>query len=165
MTVVVVMGVAGCGKSSVGRRLAALRVQPWIEGDEFHPIANVYKMREGIPLDDADRIDWLTTLCREVQKYPQGCVLSCSALKRAYRDQLRAAMADVRFVYLHITSQESLRRVAERSGHFYPPSLVLSQFETLEDPNGEPGVLQVDAMGPMSTMTDVVQKGLETLAK
>jgi gluconokinase len=160
MTIIVVMGVAGCGKSSVGRKLSALRGLPWIEGDEFHPLSNVYKMREGIPLDDADREGWLKTLCAEIQKYPQGCVLSCSALKRSYRNQLRDAVPSLRFVYLHITAEESLRRVAERSGHFYPPSLVLSQFEALEDPSAELDVLTVDAMGPMLTMTDVIDRGL-----
>jgi gluconokinase len=163
MTVIVVMGVAGCGKSAVARKLAAVRGLPWIEGDEFHPVANVHKMREGIPLDDADRAGWLQTLCDEIYKYPQGCVLACSALKRSYRDTLRKAAADVRFVYLQITPQEALRRVAERSGHFYPPSLVLSQFDTLQDPTGESGVLRVDAMGPMGTMVDVVQQGLLAL--
>ncbi len=163
MTVIVVMGVAGCGKSAVARKLAAVLDVPWIEGDDFHPASNVHKMREGIPLDDADREGWLQTLCEEVRKCPQGCVLACSALKRNYRDIFRNAAPQVRFVYLHITPKESLRRVAARSGHFYPPSLVLSQFDTLEDPSNEPGVVRVDAMGPMGTMVDVVQQGLLAL--
>jgi gluconokinase len=163
MTVIVVMGVAGCGKSAVARKLAAARGLPWIEGDEFHPTANVHKMREGIPLDDADREGWLQTLCDEVRKYPQGCVLACSALKLSYRDIFRKAVPHIRFVYLHITPKESLRRVGERSGHFYPPSLVLSQFDTLQDPSAEPDVLRVDAMAAMVTMVDVVQKGLLAL--
>lgn len=160
MTSVIVMGVAGCGKSAVARQLAALRNLPWIEGDEFHPSANVHKMREGIPLDDEDRAGWLRQLCDEVQKYPQGCVMACSALKRSYRDRFRKAVPGVRFVYLHITPQESLRRVAERSGHFYPPSLVLSQFETLQDPSSEADVLRLDAMGPMHSMAEFAHKGL-----
>ncbi len=164
MTVIVVMGVAGCGKSAVARKLAALQGVPWIEGDDFHPVANVHKMREGIPLDDTDREGWLQTLCDEIRKHPPGCVLACSALKRSYRDTLRKAAPQVRFVYLHISPKESLRRVAQRSGHFYPPSLVLSQFDTLEDPSNEAGVLRVDAMGPMGSMVDVVQKGLLALA-
>jgi gluconokinase len=163
MTVIVVMGVAGCGKSGVARKLAAARGLPWIEGDEFHPTANVHKMREGIPLDDADRAGWLHTLCDEIRKYPQGCVLACSALKRSYRDTFRKRSPQVRFVYLQITPKESLRRVAERSGHFYPPSLVLSQFDTLEDPSGEPDVLIIDAMGPSGSMVEFVQSGLLTL--
>ena len=160
MTVIVVMGVAGCGKSGVARKLAAARGLPWIEGDDFHPPANVHKMREGIPLDDTDRAGWLQTLCDEIRKYPQGCVLACSALKRSYRDTFRKLSPHVRFVYLKITPKESLRRVAERSGHFYPPSLVLSQFDTLEDPSGEPDVLTIDAMGPSGSMVEFVQAGL-----
>ncbi len=160
MTVIVVMGVAGCGKSGVARKLAAARGLPWIEGDDFHPSANVHKMREGIPLDDTDRAGWLQTLCDEIRKYPQGCVLACSALKRSYRDTFRKLSPQVRFVYLQITPKESLRRVAERSGHFYPPSLVLSQFDTLEDPTGEQDVLTIDAMGPSGSMVDFVQLGL-----
>jgi gluconokinase len=160
MTVIVVMGVAGCGKSAVARKLAAERGLPWIEGDDFHPPANVHKMREGIPLDDADREGWLGILCDEIRKHPKGCVLACSALKSSYRDTFRSVSPSLRFVYLHITPKESLRRVAERSGHFYPPSLVLSQFDTLQDPSTEPDVLRVDAMGPMGSMVEVVQRGL-----
>ncbi len=163
MALIVVMGVAGCGKSAVARKLAAQRGLDWIEGDDFHPTTNVHKMREGIPLNDADREGWLDTLCEEVRKHPKGCVLACSALKSSYRETFRKLDPAVRFVYLHISPKESLRRVAERSGHFYPPSLVLSQFDTLEDPSTEHGVLRVDAMGPMGTMVDVVQKGLQTL--
>jgi gluconokinase len=164
MALIVVMGVAGCGKSGVARKLAAALGLPWIEGDDFHPSANVHKMREGIPLGDTDRAGWLQTLCYEVAKYPDGCVLACSALKRSYRDTLRKVSPGVRFVYLHITPKESLRRVAERSGHFYPPSLVLSQFDTLEDPSDEPDVVRVDAMGPSGSMVAVVQAGLASMA-
>ncbi len=164
MALIVVMGVAGCGKSGVARKLAAALDLPWIEGDDFHPSANVHKMREGIPLGDADRAGWLQTLCNEVAKYPQGCVLACSALKSSYRDTLRKVSPGVRFAYLHITPKESLRRVAERSGHFYPPSLVLSQFDTLEDPSDEPDVVRVDAMGPSGSMVAVVQAGLANMA-
>ncbi len=163
MTLIVVMGVAGCGKSGVARKLAAALGLPWVEGDDFHPSANVHKMREGIPLGDADRAGWLQTLCDEVAQYPQGCVLACSALKRSYRDTLRSVSPGVRFVYLHITPQESLRRVAERSGHFYPPSLVLSQFDTLEDPSGEADVVRVDAMGPSGGMVAVVRSGMAAM--
>ena len=163
MSFIVVMGVAGCGKSAVARKLAALRDVPWIEGDEFHPHGNVHKMREGIPLDDADRAGWLQSLCQEMQKHPQGCVMACSALKRSYRDIFRKAVPGVHFVYLHITPKESLRRVGERSGHFYPPSLVLSQFDTLEDPSNEADVLRLDAMGPMHSMADLAQAGLRKL--
>ncbi len=142
---VVVMGVAGCGKSEVGRAMAAALGVPLIEGDDFHPSRNIHKMRQGTALTDDDRAEWLVTLGHELACRPRGAVLTCSALKRAYRDSLRAAMPGLRFVHLAITQAESLRRVAQRAGHFYPPSLVASQFEALQDPAAEAGVLQLDA--------------------
>ncbi len=152
---VVIMGVAGCGKSGVGKRLAAELGLPMIEGDDFHPASNKAKMAQGTPLDDADRAGWLQALVAELAARPQGAVLSCSALKAAYRDVLRSAFATapgdaprLKFIHLAITPEESQRRVAKRVGHFYPPTLVASQFATLEDPSGEPGVLVVDCSLP-----------------
>jgi len=142
---VVVMGVAGCGKSNVGRRIALHLGLPMIEGDQFHPPGNILKMREGVALTDGDRAAWLVTLAGELARRPAGAVLACSALKRSYRDTLRAAVPGLRFVHLAVPEAEALRRVARRAGHFYPPSLVASQFEALEDPSGEPGVLVLDA--------------------
>ena len=149
---VVVMGVAGCGKSAVGRRIAAALQLPMVEGDDFHPPANLARMREGIALTDADRAGWLAQLGGVLQQHPAGAVLSCSALKRAYRDTLRSAVPGLRFVYLQISPAESQRRVASRPGHFYPPSLVSSQFEALQDPSGETGVLTLDGTGPLDPM-------------
>jgi len=142
---VVVMGVAGCGKSAAGQRVAQSLGLPLIEGDEFHPPSNIEKMRQGLPLDDQDRVGWLTRLGQELAMQPGGAVLTCSALKRSYRELLRAAVPGLRFVHLTLPQEEALRRVAARDSHFYPPSLVASQFEALEDPEGEPGVLAVDA--------------------
>lgn len=144
----VVMGVAGCGKSAVGQRLATLLALPLIEGDDFHPAANVQKMQQGIALDDADRHGWLQTLSAELAHHPLGAVLTCSALKAGYRDALRARLPGLCFVHLAITQAESLKRVAQRVGHFYPPSLVASQFEALQDPSAEPGVLVLDGSAP-----------------
>jgi gluconokinase len=146
---VVVMGVSGCGKSEVGERLAQALRLPLIEGDAFHPPANIEKMRSGIPLDDADRAGWLDVLARELASRPQGAVLTCSALKRVYRDRLRAACADLKFVHLALPEAEAQRRVASRPGHFMPPALVASQFAALEDPAGEPGAITVDARLPL----------------
>lgn len=146
---VVVMGVAGCGKSEVGRRIAdALRL-PLVEGDAFHPPSNIAKMSGGIALDDADRAGWLDALGRELASHPQGAVLTCSALKRVYRERLRHAVPGLKFVHLALPIDESQRRVASRPGHFMPPSLVASQFAALEDPAGEAGVVQVDACLPL----------------
>ena len=149
---VVVMGVAGCGKSAVGARIAALLVLPLIEGDHFHPLANVEKMQRGQPLLDADRADWLAALGLELRAAPGGAVLTCSALKHAYRDGLRVARPGLSFVYLQISPDESLRRVAARGAHFYPPSLVASQFEALQSPEAEPQVLTLDGTLPIDAL-------------
>ncbi len=146
---VVVMGVSGCGKSAVGRRIAEDLGLPFIEGDEFHPERNIDKMRRGLPLDDHDRGSWLERLARELQKFPSGAVLTCSALKRSYRNTLRAAAPDLCFVHLALSEEQALERVTARGGHFYPPSLVASQFEDLQDPLGEGGVLTIDATLPL----------------
>ncbi len=157
---VVVMGVAGCGKSVVGGRIAQLLRFPLIEGDEFHPARNIEKMSHGLPLDDEDRAGWLERLGQELMAHPAGAVLTCSALKRAYRDQLRRAATALRFVHLNLSQEQALERVASRGGHFYPPSLVASQFETLEDPSGEADVLVVDAMLPVE---DIAQAAVRWL--
>jgi gluconokinase len=142
---VVVMGVAGCGKSAAGTQLASRLGLPLVEGDDFHPAGNIEKMRQGLPLDDTDRAGWLERLAAELAAYPGGAVLTCSALKRAYRDILRGPVPGLKFVHLALSQHQALERVASRTDHFYPPSLVASQFEALEDPTGEPGVFVVDA--------------------
>jgi gluconokinase len=149
----VVMGVAGCGKSAVGERIARELGLPLIEGDEFHPAANIEKMRQGVALDDSDRAGWLERLGRELARYPGGAVLACSALKRTYRDTLRRAVPALRFVHLALSQQQAQERVAQRGGHFYPPSLVASQFAALEDPAAEIGVLVLDACLPLEQVT------------
>jgi gluconokinase len=145
---IVVMGVAGCGKSVIGAELARALALPLVEGDDFHPPGNIAKMRAGTPLTDADRADWLRELGRQLQAHPGGAVLTCSALKRAYRDTLRAAVPQLRFLHLALSPLQAMQRVAARTDHFYPPSLVASQFEALEDPAGEPGVQVADATEP-----------------
>ena len=159
----VVMGVSGCGKSSLGAALAAALGLPLIEGDDHHPPANVEKMSQGIALTDADRAGWLATLGRALAGAPQGAVLTCSALKRSYREQLRAAAPGLRFVFMAIERAESERRVAARAGageHMFPASLVANQFATLESPVGEAGVLEVDATAPLGQSVARVQAWL-----
>jgi gluconokinase len=158
---VVVMGVAGCGKSEVGQRIASALRLPLVEGDAFHPPSNIAKMSSGVPLDDNDRAGWLDALARELGSQPQGAVLTCSALKRSYRDRLRAAVPGLRFVHLAIPIEESQRRVSSRPGHFMPPSLVASQFAALEDPAGEVGVVQVDARLPPEEVAARAVTGLK----
>jgi len=157
---IVVMGVSGCGKSAVGERLAQRLGLPLVEGDAFHPPANIAKMRAGLPLTDQDRAGWLARLGQELRNLPEGAVLACSALKRSYRNGLRAAVPELRFVYLALTPEQSLERVATRDGHFYPPSLVASQFEALQDPTGEAGVVAVDGALPLPQVVVQTLSGL-----
>ena len=157
MNSLTVMGVAGCGKSSLGAALAKALGWTLIEGDEFHPDQNVAKMQAGIALTDTDRAGWLQALGAELQRHPAGAVLTCSALKRAYRDRLRAAAPGLRFVHLELGRDEAHRRVAQRSGgHYFKANLVDSQFDALESPRGEPGVLGLDATQSTEVLTGQV---------
>ena len=160
---VVVMGVSGCGKSSLGLALSQALVLPLVEGDDFHPPANVAKMSAGIALTDEDRADWLRTLGMQLASCGHGAVLTCSALKRSYRTQLRAAAPGLKFVFMRIDVDEAQRRVAERAAaHMFPASLVASQFAALESPEGEPGVLSVPATAPLAASVQAVQDWLTT---
>jgi gluconokinase len=150
----VVMGVAGSGKSTIAARVAQATGRVLVEGDDFHPPENIRKMSAGIGLTDADREGWLARLAQELRSQPQGAVVSCSALKRAYRDRLRAAALEVRFVFLDVSPEVARERVLSRSGsHFFPPTVVASQFATLEDPGGEADVLRLDAALPPDELT------------
>jgi gluconokinase len=152
----VVMGVAGCGKTSVAQAIVAGIGGRLIEGDTFHPPANIVKMRAGIPLDDADRYGWLEQLAAELAASVaagERPVLACSALKRRYRDQLRRTVADLGFVFLDLSHAAAAERVGNRTGHFMPVALVDSQFADLERPDGEAGVLGIDATLPIEAIT------------
>lgn len=132
---IVVMGVSGSGKSTTGGALAERLGWPFIEGDGFHPPANVAKMRAGIPLDDDDRAPWLRALAGEFARHQaagQGAVMGCSALKRRYRDILRSGAPRVRFVHVHGSRAILEDRLAHRAGHFFPAKLLDSQLATLE---------------------------------
>lgn len=128
----VVMGVSGAGKSRVGVLLAARLGVPFVDGDGLHPEANIRKMAAGIPLTDDDRRPWLDAVGAALAAHSDGVVVACSALARSYRDRLRAYAPDVCFVELQVAPDEARRRVTARDGHFMPPDLVDSQFETLE---------------------------------
>jgi gluconokinase len=156
----VVMGVAGCGKSSVGSALARALGAGFVEGDAFHSETNRDKMRRGIALTDADREGWLRTLGGVLRERPGEVVLACSALKRAYRDLLREASPGLRFVFLEIGREEARSRVAARSSHYFSPALVDSQFAALEVPAGEAGVLRVDAAAPLGSLLAAVRAWL-----
>jgi gluconokinase len=159
---IVVMGVSGCGKSTVGRALAQALALPYVEGDELHPSANVERMAAGIPLTDADRAGWLQAVAHRLSDTvarQRGVVVTCSALKRRYRDQLRAAAADVQFVHLHGHAALLADRMAQRRGHYMPASLLKSQLETLEPPQADEHALVVDIdQAPEALVAEVVRK-------
>nr|WP_297532334.1 gluconokinase [uncultured Roseateles sp.] len=151
---IVVMGVAGCGKTSVGQALAQALGWPFIEGDAHHAPASIAKMQAGQPLTDEDRWGWLERLGQMLAEQ-SPVVLSCSALKRAYRDRLRGACPALRFVFIDIDRALALQRVAERADrHFFSTTLVDSQFATLESPVGEPGVITVPATLSLAQQVD-----------
>lgn len=130
---VVVMGVSGCGKSTVGGLLARDLGARFLDGDSLHPHANVQKMAAGIPLDDDDREPWLQEIgMRFAAAGQESLVIACSALKRSYRDIIRSADPAVRFVHLHGSEEVLASRMAVRPGHFMPLSLLQSQLKTLE---------------------------------
>ncbi|MEV6733472.1 MULTISPECIES: gluconokinase [unclassified Streptomyces] len=154
--IVVVLGVAGAGKSTVGRALAEGLGGAFLDGDDLHPAANIAKMAAGRSLDDADRAPWLRTLSdriRQSSRSGRRLVVACSALKRAYRDELRGAAPGVWCLYLALDRDTARARVSRRTGHFMPPRLVDSQFEILEplEPD-EPGATVDATAGPEVTM-------------
>lgn len=159
---IIFMGVSGCGKSSLAAAVAQAESAPLVEGDEFHSAANVDRMSRGIALTDEDRDGWLDALAHELRKAPGGLVMTCSALKRRYRERLRAASPGLRFVFLDLDRDAALKRVAGRSSHFFSATLVDSQFAALEPPIGEPGVLRVDATAPLADLVDAVTRWIRS---
>lgn len=154
--VVVVMGVSGAGKSTVGAALAERLGVPFADGDDLHPAENIAKMSAGRPLDDADRGPWLEAVGRWLAGHAgSGGVITCSALKRSYRDLLRRFAPDAELVHLHGRHDVIARRQADRPGHFMPPSLLASQFAALEplDDTVEAGVV-LDVDGDVSSIVD-----------
>jgi gluconokinase len=137
MTVLIVMGVSGCGKTTIGRAVAAVLGWSFIEGDDLHPEANVKKMAHGIPLDDADREPWLQAIRDTIDSFVrrrESVVISCSALKQGYRDFLAAGRGEVVFVYLKGSFELMRERLLRRKGHYMPVDLLVSQFDALEEP-------------------------------
>ena len=148
---VVVMGVSGCGKSTVGRLLAEWLHAGFVEGDELHPPENVARMAAGVPLTDDDRRGWLLSIAQRLsaaRDAGQPLVASCSALKHSYRDLLRSASAQLAFVHLHGDRTLLEARMSARAGHFMPPSLLDSQLATLEPPGADERAITFDAALP-----------------
>lgn len=161
---VVVMGVSGSGKTTVGEALSARFGWPLLEGDQFHPKANIDKMSSGTPLADEDRWPWLDAIATAMREAPDGVIVTCSSLRRIYRDRLRdKAGRPVIFVYLNGSRDTLAARLAARKGHFMPASLLDSQLATLEPPGGdEPLIVPVSLEPPVET---VVRTAIEGVAK
>ncbi|MFF3410020.1 gluconokinase [Streptomyces sp. NPDC002742] len=163
--VVVVMGVAGTGKTTIGPLLAARLGVPYAEGDNFHPRANIAKMTAGTPLTDEDRWPWLDAIGRWAHdRAGFGGVVSSSALKRGYRDRLRAAAPGV--VFVHLTGDRALieDRMSHRKGHFMPTALLDSQFATLQPLAADEAGVQVDVSGGPTEITERAVAALDGLA-
>lgn len=144
---IVVMGVAGSGKTTVGIALAERLAVAFVDADSLHPPVNVAKMAAGHPLDDTDRWPWLERV-RDALRRDDGVVIACSALKRRYRDLLREA-GGVRFVFLDLDPSTAHDRAEQRTGHYMGAAMVASQFDALERPTDEPDVVIVDATAPV----------------
>ena len=158
----VIMGVSGCGKSTVGEGLAKALHLPFLEGDSLHPPRNVALMAAGTPLTDEDRAGWLDTIAARLASLPddQGLVVSCSALKRAYRDRLRRAASDVRFVHLHGTPALLAERLQQRQHLYMPPTLLDSQLATLEMPGADEHIITLNIAEPVPQL---LQHALQAL--
>ncbi len=160
--VYVVMGITGSGKSTVGATLAHTLGVDFVEGDDYHPPENVRRMASGIPLTDNDRADWLRALAtriREAKDAGTGLVLTCSALKRSYRDVLRAGAPELRFVFLEGSRAVIAERLAERREHFMPASQPDSQLATLEAPSFDEHALVCDIReSPQKIVDDLVAR-------
>ncbi|MDR0807301.1 MAG: gluconokinase [Enterobacteriaceae bacterium] len=161
---IVVMGVSGCGKSSVGAAVARELGAKFIDGDDLHPRANIQKMASGHPLNDDDRAPWLERLsdvAYSLRHKNEVGLIVCSALKRRYRDRLRQDNPDMLFLYMKGSFDVILERLKARAGHFMPTDLLTSQFEALEEPTAEePDVIAIDIN---STFEQVVERGVEAL--
>ncbi|MFN6268249.1 MAG: gluconokinase [Alphaproteobacteria bacterium] len=161
---IIVLGVSGSGKSTIGALLAEALGWPFADADGFHPAANVAKMAAGQPLTDEDRWPWLDAIAAHIgasRQAAQPVVVACSALRRVYRERLRAGHKDV--IFLHLAGEAGLigERQAARQGHFMPPSLMASQFATLEDPAAEADAVTVSVV---ASPQQVVEAALGELA-
>lgn len=163
---IIVMGVSGCGKSTVGEELAKQLGVPFAEGDKLHPASNVKKMAAGTPLNDDDRWPWLDLVGADLRKgyEADGIVISCSALKKIYRERLRESCGGpLAFVYLEGSVDLLTERMGARTGHFMPLSLLQNQLATMEVPTGEPGVVTVNIDASPEEIVANALKGLASL--
>ena len=158
--ILIIMGVAGSGKTTVGKRLASDLSWPFYDGDDFHPSANIAKMRNGAPLTDEDRFAWLAALRRLMDRLlceQTSAVLACSALKHAYREQLQGTDTSVHFIYLKGSYELIHQRIEGRRDHFMKADLLASQYDALEEPAE---ALTVDASAAPATIIEKIRKTL-----
>lgn len=161
---IVVMGVSGSGKSTIGALVAAALAVPFVDGDSLHPLTNVEKMAAGRPLDDDDRWPWLRTVGRALgDSRDDGLVVACSALKRSYRDAIRTEAPDVLFLHLDGDREVLARRLEGRSGHFMPPSLLDSQFAILEPLAADERAVVVDVDAEVPAIVEAAVRGIRSL--
>ncbi|KND59393.1 Gluconokinase [Candidatus Burkholderia verschuerenii] len=159
--ILIAMGVSGAGKSLIGELLAERLKCSFTDGDAFHSAANKEKMHKGIPLTDDDRWPWLETIRAaivEKQRAGETAVFTCSSLKRSYRDVLRDGDRDVCFVYLHGTFEVLKERLGSRTGHFFDPSLLQSQLDTLEEPGDDEAITESIELTPEQIVDNVIEK-------
>lgn len=164
ISAIIVMGVSGSGKSTIASALAAHIGFDCEDGDSYHPASNVAKMRTGTPLTDNDRWPWLKAIADDIDHRAatrRPFVVSCSALKRAYRDILVHGRKDVRLVYLKGSRELIAERLALRKGHFMPPSLLDSQFATIEEPTPDENVVVVDIDAPVNQIVTAIADRLQ----
>jgi len=166
-TCIIVMGVSGSGKTVIGEKIATQLGAEFMDADDFHPEANIQKMSSGIPLTDEDRFPWLENvgqLVSEHLKAEKTVVVACSALKKIYRDMLRNEISgETKFLYLKSSFADIIDRLEKRKGHFMPPTLLRSQFDTLEEPTTqETDSFNIDGS---QSIEDVVQSSITTLNK
>lgn len=158
----VVMGVAGCGKTSVGEAMASRLGMEYVDGDELHPAENIAKMSSGIPLEDEDRWPWLELVGKQLGQADGNCIVGCSALKRRYRDRIRKfAGGEVTFVHLAGTRELISSRMNSRTGHFMPTALLDSQFAALEPPAAEEKAIVIDIDQTLDSIVNDIVKALE----
>ncbi|WP_175778129.1 gluconokinase [Burkholderia anthina] len=159
--ILIAMGVSGAGKSRIGEMLADRLACSYTDGDAFHSAANKEKMHQGIPLTDDDRWPWLRTIraaIEEKQQAGETAVFTCSSLKRSYRDVLRGTDTDVRFVYLKGSFEVLHERLKTRTGHFFDPSLLKSQLDTLEEPGEDEAIVVSIELTPEQIVDEVMVK-------
>lgn len=168
--IIIVMGVTGTGKTTIGQAIAARLRLPFFDADDFHSAENIAKMRAGTPLTDDDRAPWLSCLNELLKKHvserkSEGAVLACSALKAAYRERLRCSLHGVRFIYLRGSREILNARLIERRGHYMNPALLDSQLATLEPPTELNNVIAIDIASSLLAVIAEIESRLSTGSK